>query len=235
VRLTSSEPFASVGGCTRGELSGPPGRVVVLFGIRPGPKRGQPWSTVVEVPDWTAIELRVHILGASGSGTTTLASSLAERWSSMHLDTDDYYWEPTDPPYQSPRPSEQRQALLVRDARAHASWVLSGSLCGWGDVLISRFELVVFLWVPTEVRIARLRKRELEKFGADALAPGGRMHENHREFLEWAASYDEGDMRMRSMARHQGWLSRLPCPVVRCEGELPLADQIQRVLDAEKG
>jgi hypothetical protein len=34
--------------------------------------------------------------------------------------------------------------------------VVSGSLCGWGDGVIPLFELVVFLWVPQEVRMVRL-------------------------------------------------------------------------------
>src|SRR5262245_2991835 len=103
---------------------------------------------------------RIHIFGASGSGTTTLALTLAETHGHRHLDTDDFYWFPTNPPYRQPRPVEARLALL-RDARAQSSrWVLSGSLCGWGDPLISEFDLVVFLIVPTEVRLARLRARE---------------------------------------------------------------------------
>jgi adenylate kinase family enzyme len=41
---------------------------------------------------------RVHVLGASGSGTTTLARALANHWSVPHADADDYFWVPTDPP-----------------------------------------------------------------------------------------------------------------------------------------
>jgi len=37
--------------------------------------------------------------------------------------------------------------------------VLSGSLCGWGDPLIPEFELIVFLVVPTAVRLQRVRAR----------------------------------------------------------------------------
>ena len=41
---------------------------------------------------------RIHILGASGSGTTTLGRALAERLQCPHFDADDYFWVPTDPP-----------------------------------------------------------------------------------------------------------------------------------------
>ena len=42
---------------------------------------------------------RIHILGASGSGTTTLASAIADEHGHRHLDTDDFFWIPTNPPY----------------------------------------------------------------------------------------------------------------------------------------
>jgi len=41
--------------------------------------------------DTTMIQ-RIHILGASGSGTTTLGRALAERLQCPHFDTDDYFW-----------------------------------------------------------------------------------------------------------------------------------------------
>jgi len=149
-----------------------------------------------------------------------------------HLDVDDYYWEPTYPPFQEARPRDERQYLMDREAREGDSWVLSGSLCGWGDFMIPRFQLVVFLQVATEVRLARLGAREAAEFGAEALAPGGAMHENHREFLAWAASYDDGDSTMRSLTRHEAWLTWVGCPVVRFEGEMEPAEQVRQVLEA---
>ena len=55
---------------------------------------------------------RIHIVGASGSGTTTLAIALAREIGGAHLDTDDFYWLPTDPPFTTKRPVEQRLKLL---------------------------------------------------------------------------------------------------------------------------
>jgi adenylate kinase family enzyme len=103
---------------------------------------------------------RIHILGASGSGTTTLGRALAERLQYTHFDTDDYFWLPTDPPFTHQRERTERQQLLMDDLTAHDAWVVSGSLCGWGDVAIPLFELVVFLAIPHDIRMARLRQRE---------------------------------------------------------------------------
>ena len=159
---------------------------------------------------------RLHLVGASGSGTTTLGRAVAQRLGSPHFDTDDYFWIMTDPPFEQIRPVAERHALLAPDL-ARDAWVLSGSLCGWGDVYIPRFDLVVFCAVPTDLRIRRLQTRELERYGADVIAPGGRLREKHEAFLAWAASYDAGAPVNRSRRMHESWLAQLPCPVLRLE------------------
>ena len=169
---------------------------------------------------------RLHILGASGSGTTTLAAAVAGAPGPRHLDPDDFYWLPTDPPYQTPRPRDARLALLSDAVAASPAWVLSGSLCGWGDPLIPRFELIVFLTVPTDVRMRRLRARELERYGHEAIASGARLHDAHVAFLEWAARYDDGDASVRSRTLHEAWLAALTVPVVRLDGDRPVSAQL---------
>lgn len=64
---------------------------------------------------------RIHITGASGSGCTTLGRALAERLGSVHLDTDTYFWLPSDPPFQTIREGGERRALLGDDLERHAS------------------------------------------------------------------------------------------------------------------
>jgi adenylate kinase family enzyme len=172
---------------------------------------------------------RIHILGASGSGTTTLASAISQKHGHRHLDTDDFFWLPTDPPYRTPRPRATRLELLDSALAASRTWVLAGSLCGWGDPLIARFELIVFLFVPTDVRMERLRARELTRYGRDAIAPGGRLHQAHVAFLKWAARYDVADATERSRTLHDGWLAAVDVPVVRLEGDRPVAAQLAAV------
>jgi hypothetical protein len=92
------------------------------------------------------------------------------------------------------------------------------------------FELVVFLWVPEEVRIARLRDREIRELGRKALGPGGSLHRNHEEFIAWARSYDTGGLDMRSLSRHEAWLARISCPTLRFEGESTVEFQVSRIL-----
>ena len=161
----------------------------------------------------------IHILGASGSGTTTLGSALATKHGHIHLDTDNFYWIATDPPFREKRPIDQRLDLLREAMRRSNSWVLSGSLSGWGDVLVPEFDLVIFLVVPNEVRMQRLRARELRRYG----------HLLNVEFLEWANKYDTEGLEMRSRKLHEAWLKTLPTPVLRLEGDRPVDELLAQV------
>jgi adenylate kinase family enzyme len=157
----------------------------------------------------------VHIVGAAGSGTTTLGRALAKRLGCPHLDTDDFFWLPSEPPFQHIRERAARQAMLGAELERHPGWVLSGSLCGWGDPFIPLFDRVVFLWVPPAVRLARLRARERARYGT-AIDPGGPLHMAYEKFIAWAAGYDEGlDVPERCRRLHEQWLAALPCPVDR--------------------
>ena len=176
---------------------------------------------------------RIHIFGASGTGTTTLGKSLAERFNIPHLDADDYFWEDTEIPFTRQREINRRIKLLKTDLEESSEWVLSGSLCGWGDFAIPMFSFAVYLWIPQELRLTRLREREVERFGEEALAPGGWFYENHTAFIEWAAQYDSAGTEMRSRALHEEWMKQLTCRLVRFEQPLSveiMSAQIQEYL-----
>lgn len=170
---------------------------------------------------------RIFIFGASGSGTSTLGAALAARFGYRHLDSDSFFWEPTDPPFQQKREVAQRQHQLQQALDAQPRWVLSGCLHGWGDMFIPRFESVIFLSLPQEVRMARLRARELSRYGAEALAPGGAMFEQHTAFMRWAEAYEQADVSMRSRRRHEAWIAALPCPVTRLDATRSVEQHIE--------
>lgn len=176
----------------------------------------------------------IHIFGGSGSGTTTLGRELSARLGLPQFDSDDYYWEPTDPPYQTARSPEERVQLMKKDIEASTDGcIISGSLCGWGDRLTSYFTLAVRLVIWPDLRIERLAKRERMNFG-DRLLEGGDMHKNHVEFMEWAKQYDTAGPDMRSMALHDMWSETLRCPILTLDSAekspAELADAVIEVL-----
>jgi adenylate kinase family enzyme len=159
----------------------------------------------------------IHILGASGSGTTTLAQALEQKYGYKWLDTDHFFWLPTETPFTSSRPREERIPLMAESIEKNTKCVISGSLCGWGDVFIPKFELVVFIYTPADIRKERLKKREYERYG-ERTREGGDMYDEHIKFVEWAMAYDTGDINMRSLKLHEEWLKQIDCPVIRLNG-----------------
>ncbi|MEA3009955.1 MAG: hypothetical protein QOJ91_1647 [Sphingomonadales bacterium] len=174
---------------------------------------------------------RVGITGAPGCGVTTLGAALAARLGAVHIDTDEHFWVATDPPYQIKRDIPERLVRLAAEQRRSRGWVISGTLDGWAQPALGEVELILFLEVPTQVRLERLRRREQARFG-EALLPGGAMHETHREFIAWAAQYEEGGESGRSRPRHEAWLAGLSHPVLRLDGTRPTADLVAEILGA---
>ncbi len=89
--------------------------------------------------------MKIHILGASGSGTTTLGVALSKKLNIAHFDSDYYFWEPTHPPFKEVRDKTQRTELLWNDLVKCESWVLSGSATGWGDFILDLVDYVIFI------------------------------------------------------------------------------------------
>ncbi|MBD7945136.1 MULTISPECIES: AAA family ATPase [Psychrobacillus] len=171
--------------------------------------------------------MKIHILGASGSGTTTLAQVLSTVLHNTHLDTDDYFWLTK---YTEIREVGERRYLLKEDLNKYESSILSGALCGWGDNFKSYFDLVIFLSIPPNIRLKRLEKREFERYG-DEIYVGGAKHDQYKKFIEWASLYDYAGLEVRSKALHEQWMDSLNCPILRIEGDYSVEERVHLTMD----
>lgn len=153
--------------------------------------------------------MKIFVAGASGTGTSTLGLGLSRQLKIAHADSDNFFWEDTDPPFTSSRPAEKLHALFY-DFILKDRFVLSGDVLNWGlpeqDVL-KAFSHVLLLYVPWKEREKRLRKRELGRFGSRILK-GGDMHETHEGFIEWASHYDSCLMPGRNKSSQIEFLKR---------------------------
>ena|ERR1700761_1317367 len=162
--------------------------------------------------------LRILILGASGSGTTTLGRALSCDLSVPVFDTDNYYWLPSSPPFQRKQDPAIRLTQILHDLELVSPAIISGSILNWGLELEDSLSLIVFITVPAAIRIERLKMRETLWHGK--VDP---------EFLAWAAQYDDGTLSGRSRQKHEHWLSQRSCPVVRIDGDTSTVDRVGRV------
>ena len=68
---------------------------------------------------------RIHIMGASGAGVTSLGRALADALALSHHDADDYFWRPTTPPY--------REMREVADRLRDRCMTVALELGGWNS------------------------------------------------------------------------------------------------------
>jgi adenylate kinase family enzyme len=170
--------------------------------------------------DGTLIMRRIHVLGAAGSGSTTLGAALARRLGVAH----------TDPPFTARRPRADRLALLLRTLPADGHWVFSGSATGWATPLERAYDLIVYLRLDPAVRMARLRQREASRYGA-RIEPGGDMAAASEAFFLWAEAYDTAGPLQRSRAAHEAWLAGQTAEVLRLDSAVSvdaLVDSVSR-------
>lgn len=163
----------------------------------------------------------IIILGANGSGKSTLGRELTRVLNFAHFDAENYYWHKTDMPFTVARSHKERKDILLSDIEKHDSYVMSGDVSNWGEQFLSLFDLVVFLIVPADIRIERIKKREYERFG-DRIRKGGDMYEQHLKFVEFAAS--------RDIALIEHWALLYSCPILRVDGTKTLKENIDEIL-----
>jgi adenylate kinase family enzyme len=173
----------------------------------------------------------IHIFGASGSGTTTLGKKICEELGYKQMDTDDYFWMPTEPKYTHKRPKNERIELMKNDINKYENVVISGSLTDWGSELIPYFTLAIRIEMKQSARIERLVKREKERYGS-RIDPEGDMYQQHIKFVEWAKSYDHGGLDIRSKAMHDELEKSFQCKILYLDGEDDLDYKFKKVLNA---
>lgn len=163
--------------------------------------------------------IRILVTGAAGSGTSTLAAALAERLDGTAVEADALYWLPTHPPYRHKRDAQPRLALARAALATPGPVVMAGSVMGWGLEVEDAFDMIVFLRVPTPVRLERLRAREIDRHG--------RIDE---AFIAWAAAYDDGTEEGRSLPLHLAWLAARGTHRITLAGPQTTEQQVARVV-----
>ncbi len=164
----------------------------------------------------------ICICGLNGSGKTTLGAALARELNYKHMDVENYYFTSSDNPYASARTREEVEVLLLEDIRQNPSFVFSAVNGNMNHDINSRYDLVVYLEVPQEIRMKRIRQRAVDKFG-DRVLPGGDMYEQEEKFFEFAEK--------RSPDKIEAWLDTLKCRIIRLDGTKAVYDNVNTLIE----
>ena len=181
--------------------------------------------------DNTVKTMKLHIFGASGSGVTTLGQLLAKKIDVKYFDSDDYFWLKTEPPFTQRRDPKERNKLIAKDINETENWILGGSIINWGENLFPDFDLIIFLYLPNEIRIERLKERELERYG-DIIYTDPKRAKQFNDFIDWAKDYDHNTgIANRTLDAHNTWLAQTKNPVLKIIGNKTLDEKLNLILD----
>ena len=174
--------------------------------------------------------MKIQIIGASGTGKSTLARYLSEKTGVYWIDTDKYLWK--DSSFTENYPVEDRFGMYNDDMANHQDYIVSGSVHSWNPGGFNDRELLVLLMVDEDTRMKRIYDREFASFGARML-PGGDHYQLTREFLDWCRTYlTEDENTIDSLANHRLRLQEASCKTLVLDGNLPVDALYAHVLNA---
>ena len=171
--------------------------------------------------------MKIILCGLNGAGKSTVGKALARRLGFPFLDIEDYYFPDGsgDYKYRSSRTREEVSALLLRDLFRLENVVLASVKGDYGSEVEALFTHAVYLEVPRETRLARVRARAYGQFG-ERIGPGGDLYDREKRFFRM--------VRDRTDAHVTDWLDRLSIPVVTVDGTLSVETAVERIAEALK-
>lgn len=174
--------------------------------------------------------MKILIFGASGSGVTTLGKVVSQRLNFDYFDSDDYFWKSTEIPFTERNNPEERNSKIIAALNNSENWILGGSTFQWGLNDFLSFDLVVFLCIPADIRMERLKRREFERYGNIIYNDPLRI-EKFKDFLLWAADYDlNTGIANRTRQSHEDWLSSVNFPILKIIGDYTVKERLELIL-----
>jgi len=101
---------------------------------------------------------RIHILGAPGSGKTSLASKLSSELGIKAYDLDSLFWDCKAPDSWTKIDSQKRNSELERITKLE-SWIIEGVYYSWVQPSFKRADVIIVVRTPVWIRHWRIIRR----------------------------------------------------------------------------
>ena len=102
--------------------------------------------------------MKIHIIGGSGTGKSTLARQLSEKYGGLHVDLDDLFWDNTADRYDVKMPEDKR-AQLLNEVLEKSDWITEGVYYSWVGDCFQLADAIYLLDIPQKVCSYRIIKR----------------------------------------------------------------------------
>lgn len=166
---------------------------------------------------------KIIICGGNGAGKSTLSKALADKTGWIFRDIEDYYFPKTDPDYlyAVQRTEEEVVNLLYEDLKRDGSFIFASVRGNHSEKTAAMFTCAVFVSVPKEIRMKRVRQRAFDKFG-DRVSEGGDLYEREKAF------YDI--IEKRTDKTITDWLEVMDIPVIMVDGTKAVEVNVEIIL-----
>ncbi len=173
--------------------------------------------------------MKVQIIGGSGTGKSTLAKYISEKESIKWIDTDHYLWK--DDSFSENNPIKQRIKMYQSDIRSYDSYIVSGSIFMWCPEGFNNRDLLVFLSINEEVRMKRLRDREIKRKN-DSQMWLDENGEYTNDFIEWCKTYwsKEDKSMPGTYAEHSYQMAISKSPVLKLDSSRTLEELYAKIM-----
>lgn len=115
-------------------------------------------------------------------------------------------------PFAEPRAKADVQRLMLADMEKHPDFILCSVKAEWDDEILKRIGIAFFVDTPLDVRLERIRERDLRRFGSQ-----------QDEFIGMVMK--RGEMTSSETGR------RLKFPVIKLDGCLSTQDNAARIIE----
>ncbi len=163
---------------------------------------------------------KILICGGNGAGKSTLGSELAKRLGWKFLDTEDYYFPSKDEKYKYDvtRTEAEAISLLLADMKAYDNFIFASVKGAYNQEVTNMYTGAIFVSVPKETRMERIKNRSYQKFG-ERMLPGGDLYEKEKSFFDMVEKRSEADVEKR--------LETISVPVIQVDGTLSIEENVQ--------
>lgn len=164
----------------------------------------------------------ILMCGLNGVGKSTLGKALAKELGYCFIDNEDLYFPKADPgnPYAVERTRDEVERLLLEEIKAHENFIFASVKGDYGETVLPHFQYAVWLAVPRELRLRRVRERSYQRFG-DRMLPGGDLYQSEEKFFDFVGARAEDTV--------ENWLRSFQGTVIRADGTEPVEKNVELI------
>lgn len=154
---------------------------------------------------------KIVICGLNGSGKSTLGKILAKKINYLHKDIEDYYFnDDSDYKYNKDKTKDKQTVikLIEEDFEKYNNIVFTACKGNYGNIN-KKYDLAIYLKVPKEERIKRIKERSYKQFH-DRILPNGDLYLQEKKFWDYVENRDENEI--------IEWFDSLSCKKVILDG-----------------